>query len=397
MCLREKPTFSWQDNDYDQSSAEVYGIQYATGSWSVQELQPLNGASVPCAVCEAERGDVLTYPGMERDALLNEFFSSPSLLVIGATKCPAGWNEEYQGYIMAEYYASSHYKTEFVCVERHAEKGKGPTNRNQAYLYTTEVQCNGLKCPPYIKWRELSCVVCSPDDSTGSGTVYTRWGKRSCPTSASNATKMLYTGRTASGSSGESGSAPNPLCLPMELAYFQYNDNQQYGARIHGAYYSGTSTVTSTALRAINNKRMPCSLCFVPDVHTHLMVPGRYECPPNWKPEYYGYLFSAYYGNWKLNYICVDHLAEGIASETGGGAAYTVVDIECGSIRCRDEDGGYVANREVTCTVCVPETKQRASVFTRWGAKSCPGSNSTTRMVMSFAVFHIYKAFTLCS
>ena len=281
---------------------------------------------------------------------------------------------------MANHYSGSYYRSEFICVERRAERGTGPSYRGQPYLYPTEVQCSGLPCPPYTQNRELACVVCSPEESTGSGDVYVRWGKAVCPSNST--TIKLYNGRTAVSHAGHSGGGANPLCLPMQPSYLQHNDKQQNGAFIYGAYYyTSSGPPYAQGLREVSFRRIPCSVCFTPDVHTHVMVPGRYTCPDHFKPEYYGYLFSAYYRTYSINYICVDHEPSSIGTQSGSGASLYTVEIECGSLRCESKDGGYVANREATCVVCTPDTKRKTAVYIRWGSTTCPGKNTTIRQV----------------
>ena len=283
---------------------------------------------------------------------------------------------------MANYYDTRnnrHHKTEFICVERHAERGSGPADRNQAYVYPTEVACGDLPCPPYTGNRELSCVVCSPTESTGPGQVYVRWGKQACP--SNRTTVKLYDGRTAVSDPGHWGGASNPLCLPMQPSYFQHNDKHQYATLIYGAAYETSSGPPyAEGLQAVDNGRIPCSVCFTPDIHGHVLVPGRIECPNNFISEYYGYLFSAHRACCSTNYICVDHEPETIGVESGGKMLYTV-EIECGSILCQNEKTGYVGNREATCVLCVSDTKRRTAVYTAWGAIDCPGKNSSSREV----------------
>ena len=282
---------------------------------------------------------------------------------------------------MAGYYhSSSHHKTEFICVDRHAERGSGPSNANQVYLYPTEVKCSGLPCPPYTANRELPCVVCSPEERTSAGQVYVRWGKASCPSNGSTIT--LYAGRTAVSGTGEIGGGANPLCLPMQPSFLPHNDNQQDSAFIYGAYYdTSNGPAYSRRLRNVHNGRIPCSVCFTPELSGHVIIPGRTECPTTFRFEYFGYLFSSRYDSYSVNYVCVDHEPETIGSESGGGAALSTVEIECGSIRCQNEETGYVQDREVTCVVCVPNTERLTAFYTVWGSNSCPGKNSSTKEV----------------
>ena len=66
VCLQRKPTFGYEQSDYSQSAGELYGVQYATGSGNIPELRNVNGATVPCAACEAPRSGVFMYPGKSK-------------------------------------------------------------------------------------------------------------------------------------------------------------------------------------------------------------------------------------------------------------------------------------------------------------------------------------------
>jgi len=52
---------------------------------------------------------------------------------------------------------------EYICVDRHPETAKGSSggDQNGNLLYMVEATCGALKCPPYHKDKEVTCVVCS--------------------------------------------------------------------------------------------------------------------------------------------------------------------------------------------------------------------------------------------
>ena len=97
---------------------------------------------VPCAVCMA---------------------TSVSIMIPARSNCYPGWNMEYTGYLMADYYAHPS-ATEYICVDADPEFvaiGQTSSNTNGHLLYLVEARCGTLVCPPYVDYRELACSVCS--------------------------------------------------------------------------------------------------------------------------------------------------------------------------------------------------------------------------------------------
>ena len=75
--------------------------------------------------------------------------------------CPSGWTEEYDGYLMAEYYSHGR-QSDYICVDENAEYVHGTrANRDGALLYPVEARCGSLPCRPYVSGRELTCAVCT--------------------------------------------------------------------------------------------------------------------------------------------------------------------------------------------------------------------------------------------
>ena len=62
MCLHNRPTFGFEHADSSQTGGELYGVQYAVDG-AIRELADVNGATVPCAACEAIRSGPFVYPG----------------------------------------------------------------------------------------------------------------------------------------------------------------------------------------------------------------------------------------------------------------------------------------------------------------------------------------------
>lgn len=142
LCLTDDPKFAiGAVNDGDQNGAVLYGTEYETSGFGIASLKPLQDKDVPCAVCLKQ--------------------VSLTLMIPGTNQCPAGWHEEYEGYLMGPYY--SYGRGEAVCVDINAEESllSSDANDNGNLWYPTEAQCGALPCPPYANNRELSCVVCS--------------------------------------------------------------------------------------------------------------------------------------------------------------------------------------------------------------------------------------------
>ncbi|CAC5406523.1 unnamed protein product [Mytilus coruscus] len=87
-------------------------------------------------------------------------------------RCPYGsgkndlshrWHKEFSGYLVAQASEKERTATEYICADEHLESVPGgDRNDNEAVLYPVEVrECATLKCPPYVKGRELTCAVCS--------------------------------------------------------------------------------------------------------------------------------------------------------------------------------------------------------------------------------------------
>ena len=138
LCLRSDPVFRPTD-EARSPRAEVHGAEYYNPPNSM-----LQHHDVPCAVCVVTRSVVLMMPG--------------------TNLCDEGWTTEYVGQISAESSTyTSHYRTEFVCLDDNAEitTHSSPDADNGAMFYPVQVICGSLPCTPYVENKDLLCVVCS--------------------------------------------------------------------------------------------------------------------------------------------------------------------------------------------------------------------------------------------
>ena len=189
--------------------------------------------------------------------------------------------------------------------------------------------------PPVVAADNKQCT-CPPSIVT-----YIRWGNSTCPYGADT----IYSGVAAGSWHGHEGAAVDPLCLPPNPKYLQYQSGYQGYARLHGAEYQ---THSPSPLDSSYDRNVPCALCEVTGRTNKIMIPSHYECPSGWRREYYGYLMAGHHGHKAATqYTCVDKSLEqipGSGANTDGYLFYTV-EAYCGHyIPC--------SAKEVTCVVC---------------------------------------------
>ena len=141
LCLPNNPQYGSYGSGA-QSGSYVYAAEY-TG-FSGQPMRGVHDHDAPCAICFAStRGSLLMIPAK--------------------TSCPAGWTEEYDGYLMSERHNIKS-RTMYICVDRSPESvpDENGHNGNRVELFMVEAKCTGgLHCPPYNEQKELTCVVCT--------------------------------------------------------------------------------------------------------------------------------------------------------------------------------------------------------------------------------------------
>lgn len=237
--------------------------------------------------------------------------------------------------------------------------------------YTVEMTgCGNILCPPYVSNRELTCVVCIPPKGS-TGDFYTRWGRSVCPAGV----QELYKGQAVGSHVSHTGGGVNPLCITLSPSWTDvsgYSDGSQHGGKVYSAILYPGSGLPS--LSDVNGRAVPCVTCYVVDRQS-FMAAGQPGCPSGWRLEYAGYLFAAYYGHKKSDWTCIDKSPESYLSSSGSAYWYPA-EIKCGTIRCYNRPGAYVANREVTCAVCSSEDTRKGSIYTRWGRGDCPDNNA---------------------
>ncbi|XP_071119834.1 short-chain collagen C4-like [Mytilus edulis] len=187
---------------------------------------------------------------------------------------------------------------------------------------------------------------CSTKNKTlNTGVTYIRWGRKSCP----KGVDLVYTGQVGGTYYSYRGGGVNYLCLPNDPENGQHQsfDNDQ----IHGGEYQLTSTMKPSGWsESMDNKEVPCSVCYQKQKSAVLMIPGRKTCFKGWNSEYNGYLMSGHKGHYKRDYACVDKNAEPLDNKNGeeSGALFYPLRTKCSNLRCPP----YTNEADVLCVVC---------------------------------------------
>ena len=180
-----------------------------------------------------------------------------------------------------------------------------------------------------------------PGLSTG-GAIYTRWGRTTCPDTPG--TELVYEGLAGGSHYSHTGGGANYLCLPKIPEYLT-NGIPGGVNYLYGAEYELPVPFS------LHQHNVPCSVCYVDQRASKLMIPAKITCPSSWTQEYVGYLMTDH-SNHKRNavYECVDKDAEsvpGSASDINGALFYHAV-AKCTGLPCPP----YVTTKTITCVVC---------------------------------------------
>ena len=177
------------------------------------------------------------------------------------------------------------------------------------------------------------------DENTNiTGTVYTRWGRTTCPGNES----AVYSGYTASSDPGLFGGG-SFVCLPQDPEWNRY-DNETIFFHMFGTEYYSDELFN-------HNHRyndVPCAVCIVNTRSTTIVIPGRRTCYPDWTAEYSGYLMSDHSS---AELLCIDEqpedLPDGEASEQPVQLMF--ISMYCGTTTYCPP---FVEDRQLTCVVC---------------------------------------------
>jgi hypothetical protein len=145
----------------------------------------------------------------------------------------------------------------------------------------------------------------------------------------------------------------NLLCVTNNSKYYAMQSNMPYNLinmkKIAGIEIGFNMMQGPTPQIKLRN--IPCAVCHVSTRSTQIMVPGTYECPSGWSPEYSGWLMAEHHGHKRNMFTCVDKDAEivpGQGANNDGNLLYHV-EADCGTgLPCPP----YDQRREMSCVVC---------------------------------------------
>ena len=209
-----------------------------------------------------------------------------------------------------------------------------------ALLPISACTCRGVPGPAGEKGER---GVAGPKGE-GGGSVYTRWGRTSCPY-GNGATSKVYDGYAAGTRHNSKGGGANMLCLPKNPVYSTSRATHHHGYAALGAVeYEGNAQL----FRSQHNA--PCAVCTTTR-NRQLMIPGTTQCPAGWTREYWGYLVSEHHDHYRSEFLCFDSRPETIPGTQGdhqSSAEVYTIEIDCEVLPCPP----YSSTKELTCVVC---------------------------------------------
>uniref|UniRef100_A0A1X7SLK4 Uncharacterized protein n=1 Tax=Amphimedon queenslandica TaxID=400682 RepID=A0A1X7SLK4_AMPQE len=118
----------------------------------------------------------------------------------------------------------------------------------------------------------LTLTITRPVGQAGpksGGVVYTRWGRKSCPTGA----ELLYEGITGGSRWDSSGGGANYICLPKVPQYLSTNEPIWY-SRMYGTEYEHVNDI----FPGKDNHNAPCAVCYTSTKSVKLIIPAKTRC-----------------------------------------------------------------------------------------------------------------------
>ena len=192
-----------------------------------------------------------------------------------------------------------------------------------------------------------------PPEPHSGGTLYTRWGKSTCP--QVEGTDLVYSGIAGGTWYTHRGGGANYLCMPKVPEYsptLRYRGGTQGYAYVYGAEYE-------QPLQGGHDHNVPCAVCRVSTRSTVLMIPAKATCPSSWTREYYEYIMTEWRGTHNSSGIvgrtmfeCVDRDQESLPGghTNTNGALFCHVEASCNpaGLPCPPYDSMQALN----CVVC---------------------------------------------
>ena len=158
--------------------------------------------------------------------------------------------------------------------------------------------------------------------------MYTRWGRKSCPTGA----ELLYEGITGGEWHDHTGGGANYVCLPKVPQYLS-TTVPPYTSSMYGTEYTHVNDI----FPGKHNHNAPCAVCYTSTKSVKLMIPARTSCPSSWTVEYKGYLMTQRRSHASNKvYECVDENPESIDGSEANtdGALFFFISTTCTGLPC---------------------------------------------------------------
>ncbi|XP_063408800.1 short-chain collagen C4-like [Mytilus trossulus] len=194
---------------------------------------------------------------------------------------------------------------------------------------------------------EISQLKSTLHSNTGSGAVYTRWGRKDCPM---NGTELLYSGTVGGASVDYAGGPSDYVCLPHDPDFISGDGpitTNGYVSSLYGAEYEDGNFFGTN----FQDNDVPCAVCRATHQSSVLLIPSKTTCYGSWKVEYYGRLAAGSDTHKSASqYICIDIAADTLeagATDHNGKLLYAVKAV-CGSLRCPP----FYNNAPISCVVC---------------------------------------------
>ena len=182
-----------------------------------------------------------------------------------------------------------------------------------------------------------------PPGPNEGGSVYTCWGRNSCP--GVNGTETVYKGYAAGTRYSTRGGGANMFCLPENPVYATYYSRVNGDSTLGAVEYEGL-----TQLKGVRNENAACAVCTTTRIR-HLMIPGTRYCPSGWTHEYWGYLVGGNNKHYRSEFVCFHYSLQSIPGSAGdhrSSAEIYTVEVNCDVLPCPP----YSSTKELTCVVC---------------------------------------------
>ena len=182
-----------------------------------------------------------------------------------------------------------------------------------------------------------------PPGPNEGGSVYTCWGRKSCP--GVYGTETVYKGHAAGTRYSTRGGGANMLCLPENPAYATYYSGVHGYSTLGAVEYEGF-----TQLKGVRNENAACAVCTTTRIR-HLMIPGTRYCPSGWTREYWGYLVGEENRHHRAEFVCFHYSLQSVPGSAGdhqSSAEIYTVEVNCDVLPCPP----YSSTKELTCVVC---------------------------------------------